>query len=188
MTYGARPLPTRPSTGRGDRARLRKGTRPVTAPRTRVFATPHDLAAAVGEELGPSDWLTVDQHRIDLFAEATGDDQWIHVDPERAATGPFGATVAHGFLTLSLIPVLLRDLYRIEEVGMRVNYGLNTVRFPAPVRAGDAIRARARIAMADPVAGGYQVVMHITVEIEGGTKPACVAESVSRAYLSPTPP
>ena len=152
----------------------------MTGPR--VFATPHDLVGAAGSELGPGPWLAVDQHRIDLFAEATGDDQWIHVDPERAALGPFGGTIAHGYLTLSLIAVLIRDLFRIDHVGAHLNYGLNRVRFPAPVRAGDAVRARGRILSVDPVAGGYQLVTELVVEIRGGDRPACVAETVSRAY------
>lgn len=154
---------------------------PAAAPR--IFASPHDLADAVGLELGPGPWLTVDQKRIDEFAEATGDDQWIHVDPERAASGPFGATIAHGYLTLSLIPLLAGDLFRFETVGARLNYGLNKVRFPAPVTVGTAVRARARILQVDPVPGGYQVVLEVVVETNTGTKPACVAETVSRAYL-----
>jgi acyl dehydratase len=156
----------------------------------RVFSSPHDLPGAVGDELGPGAWLTVDQRRIDLFAEATGDDQWIHVDPERAAAGPFGATVAHGFLTLSLIAVLARDLYRIEGAGAHLNYGLDRVRFPAPVRVGSAVRARARLQRVDPVDAGYQVVMSVTIETDAvltdpTARPACVAESLSRVYLPP---
>jgi acyl dehydratase len=156
----------------------------VTGPR--VFASPHELADAVGVELGPGPWLVVDQSRIDGFADATGDDQWIHVDPERAAAGPFGATVAHGFLTLSLVPLLVRDLFQVDGVGARVNYGLNKVRFPAPVKVGTSVRARARLLAVDPVPGGYQLVLEVVVETDTSDKPACVAETVSRAYL-PTP-
>jgi acyl dehydratase len=162
----------------------------VTAPAAvRVFASPRDLVGAVGEELGPGPWLTVDQHRIDLFADATGDDQWIHVDPVRSASGPFGATVAHGFLTLSLVPRLARDLFRIEGAGARLNYGLDRVRFPAAVRVGTAVRARARLLRVEPVPGGYHVVMLVTVETDAvladpAARPACVAESLSRVYLA----
>ncbi|MBT2384108.1 MaoC family dehydratase, partial [Streptomyces sp. ISL-11] len=110
----------------------------------RIFTSPEELRAAVGEELGPGDWLEVDQKRIDLFAEATGDHQWIHVDAERAAAGPFGTTIAHGYLTLSLLAALVPPLMRAEGARMGINYGLNKVRFPAPVPAGSRLRARAR--------------------------------------------
>jgi acyl dehydratase len=149
----------------------------------KVFSTPAELAAAVGTEIGVGDWLAVEQSRIDQFAEATGDHQWIHVDPERAAAGPFGATIAHGFLTLSLIPALGQQIYRVEGVRMGINYGLNKVRFPAPVRVGSKVRARVAIAEATEVAdGGYQFVSRFTIEVEGQEKPACVAETVTRLY------
>ncbi|MBW1599858.1 MaoC family dehydratase [Streptomyces sp. JJ38] len=149
----------------------------------RVFATVDELREAVGVELGPSDWLEVDQKRIDLFADATGDHQWIHVDPERAAQGPFGTTIAHGYLTLSLLPVLMPQVLRVEGVRMGVNYGVNKVRFPAPVPVGSRLRARVRIAEVSEVGdGGVQCVAQTTVEREGGGKPVCVAESVVRYY------
>ncbi|GAB3112706.1 MaoC family dehydratase [Streptomyces calidiresistens] len=149
----------------------------------RVFATADELRAATGEELGPGEWLEVDQKRIDLFAEATGDHQWIHVDPERAAEGPFRTTIAHGYLTLSLLPVLVPGLLRVEGVRMGVNYGSNKVRFPAPVPVGSRVRARARIVEVTDVPGGAQSVLAVTVEREGGDKPVCVAETVTRFYL-----
>ncbi|KUL33816.1 dehydratase [Streptomyces sp. NRRL F-4489] len=148
----------------------------------RVFGSVEELRAAVGEELGPSDWLEIDQRRIDLFAEATGDHQWIHVDPEKAAAGPFGTTIAHGYLTLSLLPALVPRLMRVENVAMGINYGTNKVRFPAPVPVGSRLRARARIAEVAEVTGGVQLTTVVTVEREGGEKPVCVAESVSRFH------
>ncbi|MFF5126452.1 MaoC family dehydratase [Streptomyces syringium] len=149
----------------------------------RIFTSLDDLRAAVGVELGPSDWLEVDQKRIDLFAEATGDHQWIHVDPDRAAAGPFGATIAHGYLTLSLLPSLVPLLMRVENVRMGINYGVNKVRFPSPVPVGSRLRATARIAGVSEVKDGVQLVTAVTIEREGGKKPVCVAESVSRFYL-----
>lgn len=151
-------------------------------PEPRIFTSPEALRAAVGEEFGPSGWLEVDQQRIDLFAEATGDHQWIHVDPARAAAGPFGTTIAHGYLTLSLLPSFVPMLLRVENVRMGINYGVNKVRFPAPVPAGSRLRARARLAEATETEGGVQLTTVVTVEREGGDKPVCVAESVSR-YL-----
>ncbi|MEV4546091.1 MaoC family dehydratase [Micromonospora echinaurantiaca] len=148
----------------------------------RTFASLDELAAAVGETIGPGDWQRIDQSRVDLFADATDDHQWIHVDPQRAAAGPFGGTVAHGYLTLSLLPALAGGLYRMQGVRMGVNYGLNRVRFPAPVRVGSAIRASATIAEVSPVDGGVQLVAAVTVESDAGGKPVCVAETVSRLY------
>jgi acyl dehydratase len=141
-----------------------------------------DLQALVGQELGCSDWLQVDQARIDLFAQATGDHQWIHTDPARAAAGPFGATVAHGFLTLSLLPVLFETGFVIDDIRMGVNYGLNRVRFAAPVRAGSRLRGRFRLLAYEPLDGGAQLTVESVIELEGSAKPACVAESVSRRY------
>ena len=137
----------------------------------------------VGDEFGPSDWLEITQERIDRFAEATGDDQWIHVDPEQAAQGPFGTTIAHGFLTLSLL-VKFQNEVRPErgEFRMGINYGVNKVRFPAPVPVGSRIRAHFEILEVDEVEGGVQVVTKGTVEREGEEKPVCVAEMVSRQY------
>jgi acyl dehydratase len=150
---------------------------------TAVFASPADLAAAVGTEVGRGEWLTLDQHRIDLFAESTGDHQWIHVDPPRAAAGPFGATIAHGYLTLSLIPLLVKDIYRVDGAQMSVNYGLNKVRFITPVKVGSRVRAALSFASVTEVEGGLQLAGTVTVEIEGAAKPAAVAETLTRLYL-----
>ncbi|TKA09058.1 MaoC family dehydratase [Actinacidiphila oryziradicis] len=152
-------------------------------PEARTFASLDELRAAVGEELGTTGWLEIDQKRIDLFADATGDHQWIHVDPDRAVQGPFGATIAHGFLTLSLIPSFTPELLRVEGVKMGVNYGVNKVRFPAPVPVGSRLRASGQIAEVTEVTGGVQLITRITIEREGGEKPVCVAETVSRFYL-----
>ncbi len=141
-----------------------------------------ELRDAAGADLGYSDWLTVDQRRIDAFADATGDHQWIHVDPERAATGPFGRTVAHGFLTLSLLPVFLLDRLVVDDVRFAVNYGLNRVRFPAPAPVDSRLRGHVAITSVDEVPGGVQVTATVTVERDGGDKPVCVAEAVSRFY------
>ena len=149
----------------------------------RIFTSADELTAAVGEQLGHSDWLEVDQKRIDLFADATGDHQWIHVDPEKAAAGPFGTTIAHGYLTLSLLPALVPQVMRVENVKMGVNYGTNKVRFPAPVPVGSRVRATAIVTDVTETGGGVQVTAAVTVEREGGDKPVCVAESVSRFYF-----
>ncbi|MFF7850123.1 MaoC family dehydratase [Streptomyces cinereoruber] len=149
----------------------------------RIFTSAEELRAGVGEQLGHSDWLEVDQKRIDLFAEATGDHQWIHVDPERAAAGPFGTTIAHGYLTLSLLPVFVPQVLAVEGVRMGINYGTEKVRFPAPVPVGSRLRATAVLAKVEEVSGGVQVTAAVTVEREGSEKPVCVAESVSRYYF-----
>ncbi|MFD8739163.1 MaoC family dehydratase [Streptomyces sp. NPDC059618] len=149
----------------------------------RTFATVDELRGAVGEQLGYTDWVEIEQKRIDLFAEATGDHQWIHVDPEKAAAGPFGTTIAHGYLTLSLLPLFGPQLISVEGVRMGVNYGTNKVRFPAPVPVGSRLRSTATITAVDEVPGGVQVSVAFTVEREGGEKPVCVAESVSRYYF-----
>lgn len=142
-----------------------------------------ELQALVGQEIGVSDWLTVDQHRIDLFAESTGDRQWIHTDPARAAAGPFGATVAHGFLTLSLLAELGDQAFVIDDVRMGVNYGLDRVRFPSPVKSGSRVRGRFVLQAYTPLEnGGAQLAVEATVEIEGGSKPACVAVSLTRRF------
>jgi len=146
---------------------------------TRVFGGVEALRAAVGERLGASEWLAVDQKRIDMFAEATGDDQWIHVNPERAADGPFGSTIAHGYLTLSLLPLLCRDIWKVEGVRMGINYGLNKVRFPSPVRVGSRVRAVTELVSVQDVAQGAQAVYRHTVEIEGQERPALVAETIT---------
>jgi acyl dehydratase len=149
----------------------------------RSFEHLAELQALVGQEIAVSEWVTVDQRRIDRFAEATGDHQWIHVDPVRAAAGPFGATVAHGFLTLSLLPELSASALEIRDTRMGVNYGLNRVRFPAPVPSGSRLRGRFRLLAFEPIEGGAQLVMQVTMEREGGDKPVCVAESVARRYV-----
>ena len=146
------------------------------------FATLASLQARVGEHLATSPWLTVDQRRIDLFAQATGDHQWIHVDPVRAAAGPFGCTIAHGFLTLSLLPELAESAIHIDDVTMGINYGLNRVRFMAPVPAGSRLRGQIRLKGYEPIDGGAQITMEVSIEREGATKPVCVAEAVSRRF------
>jgi acyl dehydratase len=150
----------------------------------RHFAHLRDLAALVGQPIGDSDWVDVDQHRIVAFAEATSDHQWIHVDAERAAEGPFGTTVAHGFLTLSLMPLLRASAFTIDDVQMGVNYGVNRVRFPAPVPAGSRVRAHFKLLAFEPLpdAGAAQLTLEATIEREGSAKPVCVAELVSRHH------
>ncbi|MFC9227127.1 MaoC family dehydratase [Streptomyces hygroscopicus] len=148
----------------------------------RIFTSPDELLMAVDEELGPSDWLEIDQKRVDLFADATGDHQWIHVDAEKAAAGPFGTTIAHGYLTLSLLPSFTPQLLRVENVRMGINYGVNKVRFPSPVPVGSRLRATGRIVEVTEVKDGVQMTLAVTVEREGGDKPVCVAESVVRFY------
>jgi len=142
-----------------------------------------DLQAWVGQEIGCSDWLRIEQDRIDLFAQATGDHQWIHTDPARAAAGHFGAPVAHGYLTLSLLPVLFETAFAIDDVRMGVNYGLNRVRFANPVRVGSRVRGRFQLLSFEPLEGGAQMTVQATIELEGQSKPACVAETVSRRYI-----
>ena len=149
----------------------------------KAFASLDEFAAAAGTELGSSAWLLVDQDRVNLFADATGDHQWIHVDIERAKSGPFGGPIAHGLLTLSLLPVLVHDVYSVDGVKMGVNYGYNKVRFVSPVPVGSKLRATASLVEVTQVPGGVQGVLSVTVEIEGSAKPACVAESVVR-YLA----
>jgi acyl dehydratase len=141
-----------------------------------------ELKRLAGTELAPGAWLEVTQDRIDRFADATGDRQWIHVDPERAKTGPFGTTIAHGYLTLSLLIPLWTDLLAIEGIAMAVNYGLNKVRFPAPVPAGTKVRLRATIASVREVTGGVEATIAMSVERDGGDKPVVVAEAVYRYY------
>ena len=144
----------------------------------RVFTTLAEVSAAAGEDLGTSDWLTIDQERVDRFADATGDHQWIHVDVERAASGPFGGTVAHGYLTLSLVPFLGGQVVAFETPGARLNYGTNKVRFPHPVLVGQRIRAHVALADVTALPSGLQATIRYTVEIDGAPKPACVAETV----------
>jgi acyl dehydratase len=146
----------------------------------RTFTSTADLKASVGQEIGVSDWHEIPQSQIDLFAEATGDDQWIHVDPERARTGPYGTTIAHGYLTLSLLAPLMKSTYRIEGATMAVNYGLNKVRFAAPVRVGSRVRVRVSLSSVDDIPNGVQSVWSAVIELEGSEKPACIAEPVTR--------
>lgn len=140
------------------------------------------LQQRVGEHLATSEWVQIDQERINLFAQATGDHQWIHVDPERAAKGPFGTTIAHGFLTLSLLPELADNAMVIDDVKMGVNYGLNRVRFTSPVPVNSRLRAQMKLKAYEPIDGGAQLTMEVSIEREGGDKPACVAETVSRRF------
>ncbi len=140
------------------------------------------LETMTGQRIGISPWHEVTQEQVDLFAEATGDRQWIHVDPERARSGPFGGPIAHGYLTLSMLPKLLSDMLRVSGVALTVNYGLNRVRFTSPVPVGARIRAVADVLRVDAVEGGAQLSLSVTVEIEGSSKPACVAETITRLY------
>ena len=148
-----------------------------------IFHTAEELRASPGRESGPTDWLTVEQSRIDAFAGATDDHQWIHVDPERAAAGPFGCTIAHGYLTLSLVNLFLPDLVRVDGARMGVNYGTDKVRFPTTVKVGARIRGRAQVLEATEVPGGVQIVVRVTIEIEDADRPACVADTISRFYF-----
>ncbi|MEU9852246.1 MaoC family dehydratase [Streptomyces sp. NPDC047974] len=138
------------------------------------------IRAQAGADLGRSSWVEITQSRVDTFADATDDHQWIHVDVERAATGPFGGTIAHGYLTLSLLIPMWSELLRVEGVSMAVNYGLNKVRFPSPVRVGSKIRTHGRVASVEDVRGGVEVTVDLTVEIDGADKPACAAQAVYR--------
>lgn len=155
-------------------------------PQTPAFCSFDSVAAvraAVGREVGPTEWLPMTQDRVDRFAEATGDFQWIHIDPVRAAAGPFGACIAHGYLTMSLASYFLPQLVRWERLRMGLNYGCDKVRFPAPVRVGARVRARGLILSAEPVGDGVQVSVRVTVEVEGSDKPGCVVDTVSRLFF-----
>src|SRR6478672_2002366 len=147
----------------------------------RTFTSAAELTAAQGGELGTSDWVTVTQEAVNLFADATGDHQWIHVDPERATKGPFGTTIAHGYMTLSLLPALMHTMYSVEGVKLAINYGLNKVRFPAPVPVGSRVRATSTLVNVEDLGNGaVQLTVSTAVEVEGSAKPACVAESLVR--------
>ena len=149
----------------------------------KTFQTLIELSALVGQEVAVSDWLSITQERIDQFAQATGDRQWIHVDEERARKGPFGSTIAHGLLTLSLIPAFFDSALCVLETRMGVNYGLNRVRFTAPVPVGSRLRARLTLLSSEPIdQNGFQMVWSVSVEREGAAKPVCVAESIARRY------
>jgi acyl dehydratase len=141
-----------------------------------------DLKGRIGDELGVSDWHEVTQENVNRFAEVTGDDQWIHIDPERAKETPFGGTIAHGYYTLSLAPRFSYDLFKLEGVAFGLNYGLNKVRFPAPMPVGGRVRMRMELQSVDDIPGGAQITMKLTFEQDGGEKPVCVAESLSRVY------
>ena len=148
-----------------------------------IFNSPAELAPALGQTFGPTDWITIDQNRINTFADATGDHQWIHVDVEKAKTGPFGATIAHGYLTLALTNLFLPQLIEVRGISMGLNYGLNKVRFPSVVPAGTRVRGKGElISVEDLKGGGVQSIIRITVEVEGNPKPACIAEAISLWY------
>lgn len=149
----------------------------------KTFTSLSDLMACIGQEVAVSDWITITQQQVNLFAQATGDHQWIHVDPEKARSGPFGGPIAHGFLTLSLLPKFFESSFEITGSGMGVNYGLNKVRFTAPVPVGSRLRARMKLLASEPIDnGGMQMSWEVTVEREGSAKPVCVAESLVRRY------
>lgn len=149
----------------------------------RTFHTLQELAACVGQAVAASDWVTITQEQVNLFAQATGDDQWIHIDVERARQGPFKAPIAHGFLTLSLLPTFFASALHVEQVRMGVNYGLNKVRFTSPVPVGSRLRAHVQLQDCLPLeAGGMQMTWDVSVECEGTTKPVCIAQSLARYY------
>jgi len=148
----------------------------------RTFETIAEMADLVGQEIGLSEWITVTQERIQLFADATNDHQWIHLDVERAKAGPFGTTIAHGFLTLSLLPEMAASAFGVREARMGVNYGLNKVRFPAPVPSGSRSRGRFKLLAYEPLDGGAQMTVQVTMEREGSDKPVCIAESIGRRF------
>ena len=151
--------------------------------RMKTFQTLQDLAACVGQEVAVSEWITITQEQVNLFAEATGDHQWIHVDVEKAKAGPFGGPIAHGFLTLSLVPRIFESAISVVESSMGVNYGLNRVRFMTPVPVGGRVRGRLKLLTSEPIPNnGLQMAWEVTIELEGSPKPACVAESVARRY------
>ena len=152
---------------------------------TTVFSSAEDLIDAQGMDLGCSDWLVITQERINLFAEATGDHQWIHVDPERAASGPFGDCIAHGYLTLALANLFMPQLMRIDNLSMGVNYGSDRVRFPAAVRVGSRVRGRGEVLSAEMIGPVVQLVVRISVEIEGAQRPGCVVDTISRYTFNP---
>ena len=149
---------------------------------TTVFERPAELIGKEGTQLGVTDWLTISQERINLFADATGDHQWIHVDPVKAASGPYGKCIAHGYLTLSLVNLFLPELMRVDNTSMGVNYGVDKVRFPAAVPVDSRIRGRGEIVAVEEVKGAVHVIVRITVEIEGGERPACVVDTISRFF------
>jgi acyl dehydratase len=176
-------LEAQPLDGPMSRPRQGRRRRFATVPSMKTFETLADLAACVGQDVAVSDWITIAQEQVNLFAQATGDHQWIHVDVERARQGPFGAPVAHGFLTLSLLPAFFESAMTVRQSSIGVNYGLNKVRFTAPVPVGSRLRAHLRLLSAEPIAGhGLQMCWAVSVEREGLDKPVCVAESLVRRY------
>ena len=148
----------------------------------RIFDGPAELLTAVGENLGHSDWLEVDQSRINLFADATGDHQWIHVDPEKAKDGPFGGCIAHGYLTLSLVNLFLPQIMEVQNISMGVNYGCEKVRFPSTVPVGSNIRGVGELISAEEMKGGVQAIVRVSVEVQGSDRPACVVDTISRFF------
>ncbi len=149
-----------------------------------VFKSPLELLQSVGKNLGESTWLTIDQKRIDTFADATDDHQWIHSDPERAQSGPFGSTIAHGYLTLSLASRFLPEIIEVQGISMGINYGCHAVRFPAVVKVGSRLRGRGELVTAEEVKSSIQAVIRLTVELEKSERPACVVDTISRFYPS----
>jgi len=149
---------------------------------TTVFKTPADLEEAVGKNLGCSDWIVIEQERIDLFADATGDHQWIHVDPERAKEGPYGATIAHGYLTMSLVNLFLPQIVDVQGTSMGINYGCEKIRFPSPVKVGSRIRGCGKLTAVEHIKGSVQAIIRVTIEIEGSDRPACIVDTISRYY------
>lgn len=147
-----------------------------------IFKNPNELLSAEGKDLGVSEWVEIDQARINLFADATGDHQWIHVDPEKAKSGPFGTTIAHGYLTLSLVNLFLPQIIDVQGISMGVNYGCDKVRFPAAVKVNSRVRGRGELVKAEEVKGGIQATTRVTVEVEGSDKPACIVDTISRYY------
>lgn len=147
---------------------------------TTIYSSAEQLLAAEGQDLGTTDWIEIDQARVNLFAEATGDHQWIHVDPVRAASGPFGGCIAHGYLTLSLVNLFLPQLIQVDNLRMGVNYGCDRVRFPAPVKVGACIRGRGEVVRVEQVGAAVQATVRVSVEIEGGERPGCVVDTISR--------
>lgn len=149
----------------------------------KIFSNMSDLVACVGQEVAVSEWITIEQTAVDQFAQATGDHQWIHVDPVKAASGPYGTTIAHGFMTLSLLPRFFESSFAIENSSLGVNYGLNKVRFTAPVPAGARVRGHFVLQAYEPIEQGAQLTVGVRVELEGAAKPACIAETVSRRFV-----
>lgn len=152
---------------------------------TMTFASAAELLAAQGRDLGATEWLEIDQARVNLFAEATGDHQWIHVDPERAASGPFGGCIAHGYLTLSLVNLFLPQLLQVDNLSMGVNYGCDRVRFPAAVKVGARVRGRGEIVRVEQLGAAVQATVRVSVEIEGSERPGCVVDTISRYTFNP---